>query len=361
MQWTTGSVVIVLAAPWIGMALYGLYFGIFLRPKVLEAHSLSPLLTFLFFLTDGATPGYDQRLMQLFHPDLFKEGGGGVQRGLIRAMSRCLLEAFGKPVHIARNTVVIKRNGLQSNCMALVDFERAKGVRCQLSWERRPGALKKYRFNNGHYPKREGKEAFTVNGISIAFPHTFWVTAFHVDPKPDDAFDVLAYVDVKDFDGFGELFVGRLLQAPPADAVGMMVESLQQKYAGEKVKKLEDAVQSVVTACGGLVERLADLTVTQMSCKAVYTSPATADDLSAAQRIPGERVDLLEEKKPKAIDGVDMEYLIRCHNRNMVAVLRVTFSGIKAAICRYELQALPDERIQVVMDQDEGGACTLVA
>ncbi|CAG9575226.1 conserved hypothetical protein [Leishmania major strain Friedlin] len=352
MPWFACGIVAFVAFPWVMMVLYGLYFGIFLRPKEQAAMSLSPLLTFLYFLTDEATPGFDQRLMRLFHPSLLEEkDGGSVQRGLIRAMSRCLIDKFGKVTNIARDTVVLKREGNDVNCMALVDFEKAKQVRCQLSWKRRPGVVKRYREETGRYPARSEKESFVLNGIGIAFPYTFQVTSFHIDPKKGDEFNILKYVRLVDFDDFGELFVRRLFEKPPRAAVSMMVQPLKEKYSSdEALATLQDSVQKVVDACGGLASSLGSLTVEQTSYKAIY-APVPEE----AAPLPGEPQTVNEDgRKAPAIDGVDMEYLVEGTTRNLEAYLRLTFSGLKALVTRYELRLLPVELAQVVMDHDTG-------
>lgn len=342
------GVLLLLAAPWVAMALYGLRYGIFQRPGEMAAMALSPFFTFFFFLTDPATPGYDQRLMRLFHHSLLEEkgDGGSVQRGLIRAMSRCLIDKFGPITNIPRDTVVMKKDGANVNCMALVDFEKVKQVRCQLSWRRRAGVVKRYKEATGRYPSRTGKEATVVNGIGIAFPYTFQVTSFHVDPKKGDEFNVLEYVHLTDFDDFGALFVSRLFQHPPTDAVAMMVEPLQEKYADAAVDVLQANVQTAVDACGGLSGPLDDLDVDQTSYKAVYTAEAADTDAAATQR--------------RAIDGVDMEYLVKGKTRNLQVYLRLTFSGLRAMVARYEVRVLADERAQVIVDKDSGNT-TVVA
>ncbi|KAK7194519.1 hypothetical protein NESM_000369100 [Novymonas esmeraldas] len=359
MPWFAGSLIAFIAFPWAMMMVYGLYFGIFLRPKEQAAMALSPLLTFFFFLTDEATPGFDQRLMRLFHPSLLQQetDGGSVQRGLIRAMSRCLIDRFGKVTHIPRDTVVLKRDGSDVNCMALIDFEKVKQVRCQLSWRRRPGVVKQYREGTGRYPVRTGKEAFTLNGIGIAFPYTFQVTSFHVDPKKGDEFNILKYINLVDFDDFGELFVRRLFARPPRAAVSMLVEPLQEKYASDEgLATLQASVEKVVAACGGLAAPLDSVDVDQMSYKAIYAAATPAE---TAAPLPGEpqstkTPDADGDRKAPVIDGVDMEYHVKGTTRNAEVYLRLTFAGLRAFVSRYELRLLADERAQVIVDKDTG-------
>lgn len=359
------ATLLLLAAPWIAMAGYGLVYGIFQRPGEMKAMALSPFMTFFFFLTDPATPGFDQRLMRMFHPSLLQEkgDGGSVQRGLIRAMSRCLIDQFGPIQNIPRDTVVIKKDGVDVNCMALVDFAKVKQVRCQLSWKKRSSVVKKYKAATGRYPERKGKEATVINGIGMAFPYTFQVTSFHVDPKKGDEFNILKYIDLNDFDDFGTLFVDRLFQHPPLEAVEMMVEPLQEKYAGEKVDVLQSNVQKVVEACGGLASPLDDLDIDQTSCKAVYTKVDEADQ-AAAEPIPGEPTQTgsaakAKEATPRAIDGVDMEYRVKGKTRNVEVYLRLTFAGLRAMVARYELRLLADERAQVIVDHDSGNTAVV--
>ncbi|KPI89992.1 hypothetical protein ABL78_0852 [Leptomonas seymouri] len=359
LPFTVIGVVLFLTAPWIAMAVYGLIYGIFQRPGEMKAMALSPFFTFFFFLTDPATPGFDQRLMRMFHPSLLQEenDGGSVQRGLIRAMSRCLIDNFGPITDIPRDTVVIKKDGNNVNCMALVDFEKAKQVRCQLSWKRRPGIVKKYKEKTGRYPERKGKEAATINGISIAFPHTFHVTSFHVDPKKGDEFNVLKYVLLCDFDDFGTLFVNRLFQRPPTDAVKMMVEPLQEKYSRENEGVLQRNVQTVVDACGGLASPLDDLDIDQTSCKAVYSK---LEEALASEPLPGGPKSVgKEDTSRRAIDGIDMEYLVKGKTRNIEAYIRLTFSGLRAMVARYELRLLPDAHTQIIVDHDSGSTAVI--
>ncbi|KAG5477343.1 hypothetical protein LSCM4_04562 [Leishmania orientalis] len=354
MPWLAGGIVAFVAFPWVMMILYGLYFGVFLRPKEQAAMALSPLLTFLYFLTDEATPGFDQRLMRLFHPSLLEEekDGGSVQRGLIRAMSRCLIDKFGKVTNIPRDTAVLKREGNNVNCMALVDFEKVKQVRCQLSWTRRPGVVKRYRQEGGRYPTRSAKESFVLNGIGIALPYTFQVTSFHIDPKKGEEFNILQYVRLVDFDDFGELFVRRLFEKPPRAAVSMMVQPLKEKYSSEEsLATLQKCVQKVVDACGGLASSLDTVDVDQTSYKAIY-----APQPEAASPPPGEPPIAKgeEDQKAPAIDGVDMVYHVKGVTRNVELYLRLTFSGLRALVTRYELRLLSDERPQVLVDHDTG-------
>ncbi|KAG5502941.1 hypothetical protein JKF63_04714 [Porcisia hertigi] len=357
--WFAGGIIAFVAFPWIMMVLYGLYFGIFLRPKEQAAMALSPLLTFLYFLTDEATPGFDQRLMRLFHPSLLEgeNDGGSVQRGLIRAMSRCLIDKFGKVTNIPRDTVVLKREGNDVNCIALVDFERAKQVRCQLSWKRRPGVVKRYRQVKGQYPARSEKESFVLNGIGIALPYTFQVTGFHIDPAKGDEFNVLKYINLVDFDDFGELFVRRLFQRPPAAAVSMMIQPLREKYSSDEAQlTLQGSVQKVVDACGGFASSLDSLDVDQMSCKAIY-----APQSEGAAPLPGEPKTAGEDdRKAPVISGVDMQYQLKGTTRNVEVYLRLTFSGLKALVTRYEVRLLPDERTQVLVDRDTGTSTIVV-
>lgn len=354
MPWFAGGLLTFLALPWVMMVLYGLHYGIFHRTKEQEAMALSPFLTFFYFLTDEATPGFDQRLMRLFHPSVLSENddGGSVQRGLIRAMSRCLIDKFGKVTNIPRDTVVLKREGKDVNCMALVDFEKAKQVRCQLSWKRRPGVVKRYKEATGRYPARSAKESFMLNGIGIALPHTFHVTSFHVDPKKGDEFNILQYVNLVDFDDFGELFVRRLLAPAPNAAVAMMVEPLREKYTSDEgLAALQVAVQKAVDACGGLAGPVDSVEVDQTSYKAIY---AAAPESATTAPLPGEPQPDAKGGKDKApaIDGVDMEYLVKGRTRNLELYMRLTFSGLKALVAKYEVRLLADERVQVVVDND---------
>ncbi|KPA79725.1 hypothetical protein ABB37_05486 [Leptomonas pyrrhocoris] len=356
-------VLLFLAAPWVAMAIYGLRYGIFQRPGEMKAMALSPFLTFFFFLTDPATPGFDQRLMRMFHPSLLQEGsdGGSVQRGLIRAMSRCLIDNFGPVTHIPRDTVVLKKDDQHVNCIALVDFEKAKQVRCQLSWKPRPGIVKRYKAATGRYPERKGKEATTINGIRMAFPHTFQVTSFHVDPKKGEEFNILQYVILSDFDDFGALFVERLFQRPPTAAAVMMVPPLQHRYDAENIAVLQRNVQTVVDACGGLASPVDDVDVDQTSCRAVYSTAEAQAQPSVAEPLPGEpkSVTSKNEVARRAMDGIDMEYLVKGKTRNMEVYLRLTFSGLRAMVARYELRLLADERAQVIVDHDSGNTAVV--
>ncbi|KAG5477079.1 hypothetical protein LSCM1_05420 [Leishmania martiniquensis] len=352
MPWFAGGIVAFVAFPWVMMVLYGLYYGIFLRPTEQAAMALSPLLTFLFFLTDKDTPGSDQRLMRLFHPSLLEEerDGGSVQRGLIRAMSRCLVDTFGKVTSISRDTAVLTREGNNVQCVALIDFEKVKQVRCQLSWKRRPGVVKRYRQEAGRYPARSEKESFVLDGIGIALPYTFQVTSFHIDPQKGDEFDILEYVRLVDFDDVGELCVRRLFEKPPRAAVSMMAQPLKEIYSSEEsLATLQESVQKVVEACGGLASSPDTVDVDQTSYKAIY-----APQREAAAPLTGAPQKAKEEndRTASAIVGVDMVHLVKGNSCDVEVRLRLTFSGLRALVDRYEVRLLPDGRPQVLVVHD---------
>lgn len=326
------SAAITLLIPWSLLVAYGLYYWFFKRPCSMSRAAMGPFVTFYTLLTDGATAGYDKPLMRLFHPGMLKDGA--VERGVLRAMTRCLCDRFGKVVAIPRDTVCLKRDGMQANCVALVDFERVKGVTCQLSWVTRlPSVRASERLAQNTTTSTSNtstsplERLAAVDGIGMVPLHTFHVTSFHIEPHTHDALDVLQYLQLDDFEHFAEKFVSAIFAQPPRAAIEAMVPALRKRYAADEGNQLQCNVQMVVRAAGGMRE---------------------VDAVVSDRRV------LRSEANPKAIDGIEMTYWVRGAIRHMEVYLRMTFVGMRCYVTRYELRIRPDERTQVVVDRDSG-------
>ncbi|KAH8605795.1 hypothetical protein ERJ75_001601600 [Trypanosoma vivax] len=288
--------------PWLFVLLYYLYYR---KKRVAElpAEAVYPLQHFLNVVTEGATAGFDRRLMSLFHPQLL---GKTVDRGVVRAMVRGVCERLGQVVSVPCDTVAVKEVGNEAHIIALVNFEHAKGVRCRMSWEwrlRRKSAMQ------------------------------FHVTAFRIEPPPQMKFDVLEYLNTEDFTYFAETFVERLFQRPPRLAVDMMISSLREKYSGD-LDKLQKSVESV---CGAPLSGMADPNVTLLSATVLRTSDA--DPAASNGTVQG-----LEMRFH--VDGVG--------NREMHVLVVVVIADLRCYVGKYEVRSLPDTRTQVLVDTDTG-------
>lgn len=342
-NWSPTSTAVAVLVPWSVVVCFALYYWFFKRPVKAARTALGPFLTFYTLLTDGATAGFDARLMSVFHPLLFRDGN--VEKGLLRAMARCLTGTFGPVVRVPRETVALKRDSMQVNCIALVDFERKKQVTCQLSWVRRTASVKSVEAREKQGAVPVGR-AFTadevVDGIGMAPLGTFHVTSFHIEQRGQAGklrqLDVLKYLRVEEFEYFGGMFVERFFQRRPVAAVAMMHPALQEKHLADKAAALEESIQKVVRSCGGLgskgrVTNEVDATLTEEKIVQVDTTTSGA---------------------ATSINGIDMTFRICCVSRDLELEIRFTFVGMRCYVIKYELRILPDEQRQVIVDRDTG-------
>lgn len=323
-EWTGSSTAVVVLVPWAVLLGMLTYYFFFKRVRKMDRQPLAPMVTFFSALTDGASAGFDQQLLRMFHPALLKEGQ--VERGVVRAMVRCLCAQFGPVVDIPRDTVVMRRDGLQVNCAALVNFTRCRGVKCQLSWVDRIGSV---------VPRAPGPRLpAVIDGVRLVPLHSFHVTRFHVEPKRrDEAYNVLEYLDLEDFEPFAERFVERLFLRPPRAAVEMMVPPLRDRHAGEEaLLKLQDSVAAAVAACGGLRDKDVDAVLVE---KKMCWSEGTG-----------------EEGEGKVLNGVEMTFQVAGNTRDARVIVGFTLVSLSCRVTRYEVVLCPDQRLNLVVDKE---------
>lgn len=190
--------------------------------------------------------------------------------------------------------------------------------------------------------------------------------------------DILNYIQVEDFEPMAEQFVERLLlDRPPAAAVDMMVSELQQRHRDEaKLTALQNSVQAVLRACGGLGRRgeeTEECEVTVTEAKLVRNSSSSNDEAdkektekdekSIPRRPEKETTGEAAVKNTKKGEGVcsndghgariygmDMTLHVPCRVRNMQVGVRLGFEKLRCCVIRYELRAMPDERRHVIVD-----------
>ncbi|ORC89607.1 uncharacterized protein TM35_000111410 [Trypanosoma theileri] len=335
--------------PWFFLVLYVVYYYI-KRPREFSTTAIAPFLLFMDYLTDGATAGYDKPLMNLFHPELI---GNYVDRGLLRAMVRCLCKRVGKVVHIPRDTAMMKSRGNNVNFIALVDFQYAKQVKCRISWTWRP----------------TGNMLHTKNGPI----RPFYVTGFRVEPAGGKEFDVVEFLRTDDFVPFAESFVERLFERPPKAAVEMMVPALQERYVND-LDKLQRSIQHV---CGTTEKTAGEPNITLVG-ESILRASTSANTAAAAEtdgnnRGEGNTAEDTNtntntsssstkantpsggDAKGSAIQGIEFRFFVNgISQREMEVTVAVVFAGLRCYVNRYEVRALPDTRTQVVLDHDTG-------
>ncbi|KAH9599433.1 hypothetical protein LSM04_001105 [Trypanosoma melophagium] len=352
--------------PWLFLVLYVIYYYYFKRPREFSTTAIAPFLLFMDYLTDGATAGYDKPLMNLFHPELL---GNYVERGLVRAMVRCLCKRVGKVVHIPRDTAMTKSRGNNVNFIALVDFQYAKQVKCRMSW------IWRQTRNTIH----------TRNGPVRAF----YVTGFRVEPVGGKEFDVVEFLCTDDFVPFAESFVEKLFERPPKAAVEMMVPALQERYVND-LDKLQRSIQHVcgvtettagepnITLVGETILRAGPAVNTsapetngnnrgegnttdnnnnnnnKISTSTTTSTTTTSSSTSSSPASKGNTPNG-SDTKGAAIQGIEFRFFVNgISQREMEVTVTVVFAGLRCYVNRYEVRALPDTRTQVVFDHDTG-------
>ncbi|EPY28753.1 hypothetical protein STCU_04898 [Strigomonas culicis] len=253
-------------------------------------------------------------------------------------MARCLCARLGAIAAMSEEVVLQKQSGLRVNCEALVDFERAKAVRCQLAWVARlPSVAKSAAVSDAALWQRVE-----------AGPPLFHVTSFHIAPQAPDVFDVLQYVDLEDFEPFVEEFVLHLVLCRPlAAAVAVMHESLRAHYAEAAAQaELEQKMRRAVQVCGGLRDPTGDATLKEK--RVVRRAAAAATEGGGA------------EGKTSEVEAIEMVYVLEGRTRNLEVEVRVIFAGLQCYVIRYNVTLQADTRTQVVLDGETGGT-TLVA
>ncbi|ESS67374.1 hypothetical protein TCDM_04003 [Trypanosoma cruzi Dm28c] len=331
---------------WLILALYGLYY-LFKRSREVMASTMAPFIIFMDYLTDGATAGYDKPLMSLLHPELLENV---VERGLIRAMARCLCKQFGKVEHIPRDTVMMRSRCDDVNFVALVDFQHAKRVKCRMSWRWRSS----------------GDVFFQKAGLV----RSFYITGFLVEPRPEEQFDVLNFLHTEDFVPFAESFVEKLFEQSPKAAVMMMVPALQERYMTD-LEKLQRSIERVCGISQGSQREVDAKLVSEVILRAPALSKPPGENTdresgdkdggvvgggSAAASANDDSGDMNEKEAAKtAVRGIEMRFVVNgVGRREMEVTVVLSFSGLRCYVSRYEVRARPDPRTQVLLDHDTG-------
>jgi hypothetical protein len=291
------SVFIVFFLSWaVPIVIYALY-----RRRGLRERARSvPLGIFLRELTSGSTAGFDRRFLGMFHPAVFKR----VEKGVIRAMSRCVTAKYGRFVAVDDDSVELRVRSGTTSAVAKVNFERAEGVLCQAAWVLREGD-----------------------------PHLrFQIVGFNVAPLRPEDFDVLSYIVPEEFAPFGQRFISALLSQDISTAIRMMVPSLQEKYKDEESRRsLGAEVTKVLRACGGM-RHDSDVDTTMVDGRLV--------------RVGG-------SEKARA-SGVELEFAVLGKIRDMRVAFKVVFVDLQCFVIKYQIvvQAPANAPKHVIYDQN---------
>lgn len=269
-----------------------------LRKRRLVAYrrKARPLALFLAELTAGSSTGYDKKFFALLHNSLFRK----VERGIVRAMARCVTAKYGKFLSLDMSTVVVEEKGSVVSAKGKANFQHAQNVPVRAGWV----------LNN------EG----------------LWrVVGFDVSPISSEPFDVFSYVTAADFAPFGEKFVCSLFARLPTDAIAMMQSTLQEKYKDEAaVSKLASDIGKVLRACGGLRNPTeVDLTLVDSS------TVRTGDE-------PGCK-----------INGVRLEFAVLGAQRDLKVSCKIVFVGLQCRVIRYHVEAQEPHTKPVIVDADK--------
>ena len=273
------------------------YYGMALKQTKSTQRRLEPATEFFKQLSKFQSKGHDKRLFAMLHSSVLMI----VERGAVRAMSRCVAEVYGPLISIDASTAQFKGDEKSVSVVARATFANlpTTPVVVDASW---------------------------IVGRSNGWS----VISFNVEPPPNREIDVLSYADPEEFADFGEKFVTSLLSVSPLYARGVMVDALKGKYPSEA--ELANEVGKVMSASGGLKQRnRIDITLT-----------------SAKKRTA------VNENGQTFVSGIHIEFHILGAKRDMEASVTMCFSRLQCFVQRYALKALgPNER-QAIYDQTTG-------
>lgn len=252
-----------------------------------------PLAVFLAELTAGASSGFDNKFFSMLHNSLFKK----VERGIVRAMARCVTARYGKFLSLDMSTIVVEERGSVVNAKGIAHFEHVKNVPVRAGW------------------------LLNTQGV--------WrVVGFDVSPVSSEAFDVFSYVTASDFSSFGEKFVCALFARLPTDAVSMMHSSLQEKYRDEDaISKLASDIAKVMRACGGL-RNPTEVDITMVDARVVRTG----DDAGCRT------------------NGVELEFAVLGAHRDLKVSCKVVL-GMECKVIRYHVEAQQPHTRHAIIDE----------
>jgi hypothetical protein len=273
------------------------YYGIALKQTRSTQRRLEPATEFFKQLSKFQSKGHDKRLFAMLHSSVLMI----VERGAVRAMSRCVAEVYGPLVSIDASTAQFKGDDKSVSVVARATFANLPStpVVVDASW---------------------------IVGRSKGWS----VISFNVEPPPNREIDVLSFADPEEFADFGEKFVTSLLSSSPLYARGVMVEALKSKYSTEG--DLAAEVGKIMAVCGGLRTRNhIDITMTS-----------------------AERRTAVNENGSSFVSAIHIEFHVLGKLRDMEASVTMCFSRLQCFVQRYSLRALSPLQRHAIHDQSTG-------
>eukprot|EP00796_Vickermania_ingenoplastis_P009262 gene9262-6513_t len=372
----------IILVPWLILVAYVAYHYVLRpRPPAASIAVMEPFLYFYTLFTSGASSGYDREVFQLLHPSLLHK----VDKGMVRAMMRYLHSTLGKVVDVPLETAVVKQDGLQVNTVALVHFERARFIKCQLHFVLRPSL-------------ERGAAQTLSDGTT-----KFHVMSFHVDVPRDKAVraappcnsgdasrensstsplenkgsslrrqsSVVDFLELDDFIPVGERFIkGLFLRSQRHEMVELMIPAMREKYEKDasKLEQLTDSMRQTVRAAGGY--KCDELDFTLVDARYIYAKEVQ----EFPTRRDGEEAEPVVVDKPAAecasspsntrsrssrgpdgaIKGFCQIFHVMGNNRDIEVELRLTLVELACRVFNFQVRLLPDERHHVVLDHDSG-------
>lgn len=351
---TTQRGVVLVVVPWLVLLLYAAYhylFGFGAKKSNAAETTIQPFIHFFSTFTSGSTAGYDKDVFELLHPSLLQK----VDKGIVRAMMRYLHSTLGPCSSVPKETVLVRQDGLQLNAVALVNFEKARNVKCQLHWVIRPSVAQGERNFDGSV--------------------RFHVMSFHVDvpPSKGDALTVVNFLQLDDFVSVGEQFVAGLFDsARRQEMVQLMLPSMRSAYEGEdnaKLAGLAMSMQKTLQAAGQLKGGEFDCTLVEASFIRGGRDKAGAEQ-GASGSAQGPVI--MDQSKANAevsksaplpscssadgeLKGFSQTFYVPCNNRDIEVELRLTLVELSCYVFNFQVRLLPEKRQQVVIDRDTSG------
>lgn len=257
-------------------------------------------------LTAGHSPGHDKKLFLMLHKKLV----AGSERGLIRAMAKCMHHECGAFVEFAKDSVSVTEGTTKSGervftVSGKATFAKLSGAHASTSW--------------------------------VVEDHRPYFVTFTVEPPAGaPSFDVLKFVDPNEFEHFTEEFLFSLFKKEPTHALSAMCDSLRSKYENEAA--LAKEVIGVISVAGGLkTKSSADF--------ALVTSSVVSKSTGATDE---------QGREVVRASGVELEFRIAGAARDLKATVRLVFVQKRCQVVRYQLQALKSDVQNVIVDQETG-------
>lgn len=299
--------------------------------RLQEAKRLvKPLQRLLVELAKGASAGHDQALFRCFSPQVLRF----VERGLIRAMARCVVAELGSYESIDGRSVVITRsigkNGERLHTAdAKAKFTKMDDVSVTATWAVAPplGSREKSAADAPESSEVAAAASGLAAGRALG---DGLILSFQVKPPEGKQLEVLKYIDPKEFEHFGERFLLSLMTKTPTYAYEHMNDTLKQKYPSEQLVASE--ILKVLRAAGGLKDK-----------------NEVASQLTDARLVHHNS----EDGSPTAISGMELEFMILGRTKNIVALIRTNFVAMQCRVSRFTMRTVTTETTQhVVVDGD---------